>query len=84
MNVFNAAVPATSHVSGPTNLGGAEMDLLGSLSDSFPTNSLALVPAASAAFETDASGMSSSGPTFASSVPANQVGLVVFLFLKFV
>lgn len=60
------------------------MDLLGSLSDSFPTNSLALVPAASAAFETDASGMSSSGPTFASSVPANQVGLFVFLFLKFV
>ncbi|KAL6976044.1 hypothetical protein U1Q18_024838, partial [Sarracenia purpurea var. burkii] len=64
---------------------GAEMDLLGSLLESFSSNALAIMPVTSGTtdFEGNSSANFSSGPTFAATQSAspvtNQVGLVLVM-----
>lgn len=69
---FDEFDPRSSFSAAPTTSNGAEMDLLGSLSDSF-SNSLAIVPATTASSEADISTNPTSGQTFvatsASSIP---------------
>lgn len=86
LNIFSTAAP-----SAPTTSTGIEMDLLGSLSESFSSNALALVPAEStnATSNGNPPRTTSSEPTFAASPAANQVGfdlkyalICAFLFLS--
>ncbi|XP_059654260.1 clathrin interactor EPSIN 3-like isoform X2 [Cornus florida] len=63
---FDEFDPRGSFSAGPTTSNGAEMDLLGSLSESFSSNSLAIIPVTSATTtsEADAAPSFGSGPTF--------------------
>ncbi|KAL2470185.1 Clathrin interactor EPSIN 2 [Abeliophyllum distichum] len=69
-----SAVPAKSN-DAPTASGVAEVDLLGSLSEPFSSNALALVPAASATTNSEAnvSGNSSSAPASAGILPPSTI-----------
>ncbi|KAJ4723183.1 clathrin interactor EPSIN 2-like [Melia azedarach] len=66
------ASAAASNNAAPTNLNGPEMDLLGSLSDSFSSNSLAIMPAEPATSTVEADGFANSGS--ASTFNATQSG----------
>lgn len=65
---FDEFDPRGSFSAAPATVNAAEMDLLGSLSESFSSNSLALIPVASSitTSETDVAANSVSGSTFAS------------------
>ncbi|KAL3829236.1 hypothetical protein ACJIZ3_018038 [Penstemon smallii] len=67
-----SAAPAISNATASVTSGDAEMDFLGSLSESFSSNSLALVPANEPTMtpEVNAPGNFSSGPTFAAAAAA--------------
>lgn len=74
-----SAAPTTSNVTAPTASGVAELDLLGSLSDSLATNSLALVPTtAFAAATEDAHVNPGSGPTLVAPTSASSVSNQAF------
>ncbi|XP_027164553.1 clathrin interactor EPSIN 2-like isoform X3 [Coffea eugenioides] len=76
---FSAAAPTTSNVTVPTGGGGAELDLLGSLSDSFSANSLALVPTTAFAATTEDMHVNpGSGPTFVAPTSASSVSNQAF------
>lgn len=66
-----SAAPGTSN--------NAEMDLLGSLSDSFPSNALAIVPTTS---EADAYTNSAPAPAFAAAVSTPDVLNEVHIIVK--
>ncbi|KAK6122885.1 hypothetical protein DH2020_043351 [Rehmannia glutinosa] len=68
-----SATPATLNgtAPAPAPAPAVEMDLLGSLSESFSSNSLALVPAITA--EANASSDFNSGPTIVSATPASTI-----------
>ncbi|KAJ0092397.1 hypothetical protein Patl1_26252 [Pistacia atlantica] len=71
-----SAAPTVSSTPAPTTSNGAEMDLLGSLSDSFSSNALAIMPAmpATASTEADAHANTGSVPTFAATQsPSNMM-----------
>lgn len=76
---FFSAAPATSS--------NAEMDLFGSLSDSFPSNSLAIVPTTSATTTSEADAYSHAAPatTFVAAASAadvvNQVGTLCYNYM---
>lgn len=71
---FDEFDPRGSFAVAPTTTSNAEMDLLGSLSDSFSSNPLAIMPAtpANAVSEADAPAGFSSGSTFAAASSAPQ------------
>lgn len=71
---FDPRAAFTAAPSAPTTSTGIEMDLLGSLSESFSSNALALVPAEStnATSNGNPPRTTSSEPTFAASPAANQ------------
>ncbi|XP_044499807.1 clathrin interactor EPSIN 2-like [Mangifera indica] len=71
-----SAVPTVSSTPAPTTANSAELDLLGSLSDSFSSNALAIMPAmpANASTEADAQANTGSLPTFtATQSPSNMM-----------
>ncbi|KAI3459748.1 hypothetical protein Pfo_016411 [Paulownia fortunei] len=69
-----SAAPTTSNGTAPAT-SAVEMDLLGSLSESFSSNSLALVPASQADVtpEANASSNFNSGPTIVAASPASTI-----------
>lgn len=73
----NAAPPSSNNVVPTTTTNSAEIDLLGSLTDSFSSNALAIMPVtASSATEAELSANSGSVPTFttqSASSATNQV-----------
>lgn len=71
---FDEFDPRSSVAVAPTTSGNAEMDLLGSLSDSFSSNPLAVMPATltTTVSEVDASANFSTGTTFAAAPSASQ------------
>ncbi|KAM7487046.1 hypothetical protein LguiA_003055 [Lonicera macranthoides] len=73
---FDEFDPRGSFSAAPPTSNGAEMDLLGSLSDSFSSNSMAIVPATTTTdttAETDAFANSGSGQTFLATSSASTV-----------
>ncbi|GAV90445.1 ENTH domain-containing protein [Cephalotus follicularis] len=73
---FSAApITSTNAVPSPTTSNNAEMDLLGSLSESFSSNALAIMPATAVTSTSDVDAIASSGPapTFAAVQSASNV-----------
>lgn len=82
---FFTAAPTSSYISAaPTSSNNVEMDLLGSLSDSFSSNALPLVPATSANATPEANAGSTASFAEPSSGPSNfnqvRICLVVSTF----
>ncbi|KAF6161736.1 hypothetical protein GIB67_009105 [Kingdonia uniflora] len=70
---FDEFDPRGSFSAAPSTTNNGEMDLLGSLSDSFSSNPLAIMPVDSAYTTSEADAAINSGPTFVSSPPAPTV-----------